>query len=69
MNALIAAAGSMQSKFSMQANGFTIFISIVSVIAVCVLAWLSWSKSGFKRSIGLLETVANRFGLPSSVFY
>ena len=48
-------AGSTRSSFSMQANGFTIFISIAAIIAVCVLAWMAWRKSGFKQSIGLLE--------------
>ncbi|MGB7346393.1 MAG: hypothetical protein WBD20_19395 [Pirellulaceae bacterium] len=44
-----------ESTFSMQANGFTIFVSIAAIVAVCVLSWISWSKSGFRQSIGLLE--------------
>ena len=44
-----------ESSFSMQASGFTIFVSLAAIIAVCVLAWVSWSKSGFKPLIGWLE--------------
>ncbi len=45
----------IESTFSMQANGFTLFVSIAAIVAVCVLSWISWSKSGFRQSIGCLE--------------
>lgn len=30
-------------------------ISLIAVVAVCILSWFSWSRSGFRTGVGLLE--------------
>ena len=46
-----------ESNFSFQEEPWTLLLSIAAVIAVCVLAWISWRQSGFRRSIGILEAL------------
>ena len=47
-----------QHTFSFEGNDIiTILMSVAAIVAVCVLAWISWSKSGFRQSIGLLEAL------------
>ncbi len=44
-----------ENGFEFDITRYTAFISIVAVIAVCVLAWKIWSNSGYRKSIGWLE--------------
>ncbi len=45
----------MNQSFSLESSPLTIVISIAVIALVCVLAWYSWRRSGYRRSILLLE--------------
>ncbi|NND98655.1 MAG: hypothetical protein HKN47_15140 [Pirellulaceae bacterium] len=44
-----------ESAFSFQETTWTLALSLLAIVAVCLLAWISWRQSGFRRSIGALE--------------
>jgi hypothetical protein len=44
-----------ESSFSLQSSPWTVFISLAVIVATCVLAWFAWKRSGFRRSILMLE--------------
>ncbi len=44
-----------ESSFGFQATALSIAISIMAVALVCLLSWMAWSRSGFRRSILILE--------------
>ena len=46
-----------ESSFSFQEEPWTLLLSLAAIIAVCVLAWISWQQSGYRRSIGVLEAL------------
>ena len=44
-----------ESTFSFQSTPLTIFVSLVVMVLVCVLAFYAWKRSGYRRSVLLLE--------------
>lgn len=44
-----------ESSFGFQATTLSLAISVLAVIVVCILSWMSWSRSGFRRAILWLE--------------
>ncbi len=45
----------MKQSFSLQSSPLTVAISFLVIAVVCALAWYSWHRSGYRRSILLLE--------------
>lgn len=44
-----------ESSLGFQATALSLAISLMAVIAVCVLSWIAWARSGFRRPILILE--------------
>ncbi|MFO0941735.1 MAG: hypothetical protein U0930_13345, partial [Pirellulales bacterium] len=44
-----------ESSLGFQATALSLAISVMAVIAVCMLSWIAWSRSGFRRPILILE--------------
>lgn len=44
-----------ETSFVFQWTGLSVAISIVALVAVCVLSWFAWRRSGFRSWVGLLE--------------
>lgn len=44
-----------ESSFSLQSSPLTVFVSVAVIVATCALAWFAWKRSGFRRSILMLE--------------
>jgi hypothetical protein len=44
-----------ETSFGLQWTLVTLAISVATMVGACALGWLAWHRSGYRRSVGLLE--------------